>query len=98
MHILSDEEWKDPESRLAFENELSKRIEASGNKALYPRSFSYEYAHGISTDPSHLSGQRILLLVNMLIILLSVSVVRSAYRSHLHPLISIFACSIKTAT
>lgn len=83
MHILSDEEWKDPESRLAFENELSKRIEASGNKALYPRSFSYEYAHGISDDPSYISGQRALLLVNVLVILLSVSVLRSAYQNHL---------------
>ena len=56
---------------------------ASGNEALLPTAFSYEYAHGISTDPSHLSEQRSLLLVNMLVILLSVSVVRSAYQSHL---------------
>ena len=83
LHILSDEEWRNSESVTVFENEIRKRMEASGNEALLPTAFSYEYAHGISTDPSHLSGQRILLLVNMLVILLSVSVVRSAYRSHL---------------
>lgn len=83
LHILSDEEWRNSESVTVFENEIRKRMEASGNEALLPTAFSYEYAHGISTDPSHLSGQRSLLLVNMLLILLSVSVVRSAYRSHL---------------
>ena len=83
LHILSDEDWKNPESVTVFENEIRKRMEASGNEALHPTAFSYEYAHGISTDPSHLSGQRILLLVNALVILLSVSVVRSAYQSHL---------------
>ena len=83
LHILSDEEWRNSESVTVFENEIRKRMEASGNEALLPTAFSYEYAHGISTDPSHLSGQRSLLLVNMLVILLSVSVVRSAYRSHL---------------
>ena len=83
LHILSDEEWRNAESVTAFENEIHKRMEAAGNEALLPTAFSYEYAHGISTDPSHLSGQRILLLVNMLVIPLSVSVVRSAYRSHL---------------
>ena len=83
LHILSDEEWRNSESVTVFENEIRKRMEASGNEALLPTAFSYEYAHGISTDPSHLSGQRILLFVNMLVILLSVSVVRSVYRSHL---------------
>ena len=83
LHILSDEEWRNSESVTVFENEIRKRMEASGNEALLPTAFSYEYAHGISTDPSHLSGQQSLLLVNMLVILLSVSVVRSAYRSHL---------------
>ena len=83
LHILSDEEWRNSESVTVFENEIRKRMEASGNEALLPTAFSYEYAHGISTDPSHLSGQRSLLLVNMLVILLSVSVVRSAYQSHL---------------
>ena len=83
LHILSDEEWRNAESVTVFENEIRKRMEASGNEALLPTAFSYEYAHGISTDPSHLSGQRILLLVNMLVIMLSVSVVRSAYQSHL---------------
>lgn len=83
LHILSDEDWRNSESVTVYENEIRKRMEASGNEALLPTAFSYEYAHGISTDPSHLSGQRILLLVNMLVILLSVSVLRSAYRSHL---------------
>lgn len=83
LRILSDEEWRNAESVTVFENEIRKRMEASGNEALLPTAFSYEYAHGISTDPSHLSGQRSLLLVNMLVILLSVSVVRSAYQSHL---------------
>ena len=83
LHILSDEEWRNAESVTVFENEIRKRMEASGNEALLPTAFSYEYAHGISTDPSHLSGQRILLLINMLVILLSISVVRSAYQSHL---------------
>ena len=83
LHILSDEEWRNAESVTVFENEIRKRMEASGNEALLPTAFSYEYAHGISTDSSHLSGQRILLLINMLVILLSISVVRSAYQSHL---------------
>ena len=83
LHILSDEEWRNAESVTVFENEIRKRMEMSGNEALLPTAFSYEYAHGISTDPSHLSGQRSLLLINMLVIMLSVSVVRSAYRSHL---------------
>lgn len=83
LHILSDEDWRNAESVTVYENEIRKRMEVSGNEALLPTAFSYEYAHGISTDPSHLSGQRSLLLVNMLVILLSVSVVRSAYRSHL---------------
>ena len=65
LHILSDEEWRNSESVTVFENEIRKRMEASGNEALLPTAFSYEYAHGISTDPSHLSGQRSLLLVNM---------------------------------
>ena len=65
LHILSDEEWRNSESVTVFENEIRKRMEASGNEALLPTAFSYEYAHGISTDPSQLSGQRILLLVNM---------------------------------
>lgn len=83
LHILSDEEWRNSESVTVYENEIRKRMETSGNEALLPTAFSYEYAHGISTDPSHLLGQRSLLLVNMLVILLSVSVVRSAYQSHL---------------
>ena len=83
LHILSDEEWRNSESVTVFENEIRKCMEASGNADLLPTAFSYEYAHGISTDPSHHSGQRSLLLVNMLVILLSVSVVRSAYQSHL---------------
>ena len=83
LHILSDEEWRNSESVTVYENEIRKRMETSGNEALLPTAFSYEYAHGISTDPSHLSGQRSLLLVNVLVILLSVSVVRSAYQSHL---------------
>lgn len=56
LHILSDEEWRNAESVTVFENEIRKRMEASGNEALLPTAFSYEYAHGISTDPSHLSG------------------------------------------
>lgn len=83
LHILSDDEWRNSESVTVYENEIRKRMETSSNEALLPTAFSYEYAHGISTDPSHLSGQRSLLLINMLVILLSVSVVRSAYRSHL---------------
>ena len=83
LRILSEEEWRDWESVAVFDNEIRKRMEASGNTALRSTAFSYEYAHGISTDPSHLSQQRVLLLVNMLVILLSVSVVRSAYQSHL---------------
>ena len=54
LHILSDEEWRNSESVTVFENEIRKRMEASGNEALLPTAFSYEYAHGISTDPSHL--------------------------------------------
>ena len=83
LRILSDEDWRSPESVRSYELELSRRIEASGSERLLPRMFSYAYAHGISTDPSYYSGQRILLIINALVILLSVSVVRSAYLSHL---------------
>lgn len=83
LHFLSDEDWKDMEKVTVHENEILKRMEASGNESLLPIAFSYEYAHGISTDPSYLSGQRVLLLVNLLVIQLSVSVVHSAYQSHL---------------
>lgn len=83
LRILSDEDWKSPESVRSYELELRRRIEASGSETLLPRMFSYAYAHGISTDPSYYSGQRILLIINALVILLSVSVVRSAYQSHL---------------
>ena len=83
LHFLSDEDWKDMEKVTVHENEILKRREASGNESLLPIAFSYEYAHGISTDPSYLSGQRVLLLVNLLVILLSVSVVHSAYQSYL---------------
>ena len=83
LRILSDEDWRSPESVRSYELELSRRIEASGSERLLPRMFSYAYAHGISTDPSYYSGQRILLIINALVILLSVSVVRSAYQSHL---------------
>lgn len=55
LHILSDEEWRNSESVTVYENEIRKRMETSGNEALLPTAFSYEYAHGISTDPSHLS-------------------------------------------
>ena len=83
LHFLSDEGWKDMENVTVYENEVVKRIEASGNESLHLSAFNYEFAHGISTDPSYLSGQRVLLFVNLLVILLSVSVVHSAYQSHL---------------
>ena len=50
LRILSDEDWRSPESVRSYELELSRRIEASGSERLLPRMFSYAYAHGISTE------------------------------------------------
>lgn len=83
LRVLSDEEWKNHERMLAYDQAIHERIEASGNERLISARFSYEYAHGISTDPAHYSQQRILLLLNVLAILLSTCVVYSAYQSHL---------------
>ena len=83
LRVLSDEEWKNQERMRLYDQAIRERIEASGNKRLLTARFSYEYAHGISTDPSDYLQQRVLLVVNALVILLSVSVVRSAYQSHL---------------
>ena len=83
LHFLSDEVWENMENVTVYGNEVVKRMEASSNENLHLSAFNYEFAHGISTDPSYLSGQRVLLLVNLLVILLSVSVVHSAYQSHL---------------
>ena len=84
LHVLSDEEWKDRERMaLSYDQAVRERMEASGNERLISARFSYEYAHGISTDPAHYTQQRVLLLINMLAILLSTCVVYSAYQSHL---------------
>ena len=84
LHILSDAEWMDRETMTFYENKVLEQVALTGNDRLIPRAFSYESAHGISTDDVFLSGQRVLLAVDLVIILISVLIVQSAYKSHLN--------------
>lgn len=83
LHILSDEDWKNPEGVQGYESELKKRIEQAGNSNLHVTAYDYEYAHGISSDSAYLLQQRVLFFVNVLVILLATGVIRSSYKSHL---------------
>ena len=100
LNIASDTDWQSVEAAPTYENFLMKRIEeykeATGNERIIVTAYSYEEAHGIITDPAHISGQRILLVVNLCIILISVLIVHSAYQGHLrrfaHDIGTLFSC------
>ena len=83
LRILSDEQWQDHRAVSDYGNRIMERIGAAGAEHLLVRAFDYDSAHGISNDVADISGQRILLLMNIMIILLSVFIIQSAYRSHL---------------
>ncbi len=83
LNILSDAQWQDVEAVTTYGNLILKRADETGNDRLVIRAYSYENAHGISTDDGDVSGQRLLLALNVCIILISVWIVRSAYLGHL---------------
>ncbi len=83
LRILSDAQWKDHRAVSDYGNQIMKRIGAAGAEYLLVRVFDYDSAHGISNDAADISGQQILLFMNIMIILLSVFIIQSAYRSHL---------------
>ena len=81
--FLSDDEWKDNGNALEYSNKLFERMSLTNNERLVPMGFDYYSAHGISTDPAAISEQRGLFILNLFIILISVLIVRSAYKNHL---------------
>lgn len=83
LHILSDEEWQNQMCVSDYGNLLMMRFSDAGADYLNIRAFDYDSAHGVSNDAAYISGQRLLLLINVIIILLSVFIIQSAYRSHL---------------
>ena len=83
LRILSKDEWKSREIVNSYGFEISNRISAIDDKSLVVRAFDYDSAHGISTDPADITGQKALFVFNLFIILLSVFVIQSAYKSHL---------------
>ncbi len=83
LSILSDEQWQDHRAVSDYGNQIMERIGTAKAEHLLVCAFDYDSAHGISNDAAYLSGQRILLLMNIMIILLSVFIIQSAYRSHL---------------
>lgn len=83
LHILSDEQWQDHRAVSDYGKQIMKRIGDAGAEHLLVRAFDYDSAHGISNDAADISEQRILLFINIMIILLSVFIIQSAYRSHL---------------
>lgn len=84
LRILSEEEWKNYRQVDSYFGEISHRISCADNKELAVATFDYYTAHGISTDPAVAYEQRALLVFNLFIILVSVFVAQSAYKSHLN--------------
>lgn len=83
LSVISGEEWKDNEAMHSYSNEIYKRIDAINDAKCFIVGYDYYYANGILTDSTDVSMQRTLLLVNVFIILISVYVIQSAYRSHM---------------
>lgn len=94
LRILSEDEWKSKEIVNSYGFEISNRISTIDDKSLVVYAFDYDSAHGVSTDPADITGQKALFVFNMFIILLSVFVIQSAYKSHLNH----FAPEIGTLT
>lgn len=85
LSILSDEEWKNKETVVFYDNLIQKQAALSGNERLIISGYNYENAHGISTDTGgYLSAQKLLLIINLFIILISSFAIQSAYKSHLN--------------
>ena len=85
LSILSDEEWKDRETVVYYDSIVQQQVSATGNESLIVYGYSYENAHGISTDEGgFLAIQEVLLVINLFIILISSFSIQSAYNSHLN--------------
>ena len=68
LSILSDEEWKDKETVVYYDSIVQQQVVATGNESLTVYGYSYENAHGISTDEGgFLATQEILLVINLFI-------------------------------
>lgn len=83
LTILSEEEWKAEQESGYYALTLFDQMDQIGDEKLTIRGWSYEQAHGISTDPLHADQQKTLLWINVFFILLSVFIIQSAYKSHL---------------
>lgn len=84
LSILSDEEWKDSETVIYYDSIVQQQVSAAGNESLIIHGYTYENAHGISTDESgFLALQEVLLVINIFIIVISAFSIQSAYSSHL---------------
>lgn len=84
LSILSEDEWRNEGMVSRYGGEVGERMSLTGDENLSIIAFQYEHAHGISTDNVSASGQRVLFLFNCFIILVSVFVAQSAYKSHLN--------------
>lgn len=83
LKIVNDEEWKDFATLNMYGNQVQQRINEMGRSDVSFSGNEYERAHGISSDEVLLSGQRLLFVVNVLLILFMAFIVQSTYRSHL---------------
>lgn len=81
LHILSDYEWKNFDSFNGYGFKIAEAIGRTAETRLAVRAFEYNYAHGISNDSDF--NQAALLMLNFVIILLSSTIVSSAYKSHI---------------
>lgn len=83
LTILSEEEWKAEQESGYYALKLFEQMDQIGDEKLTLRGWSYEQAHGISTDPFTAYAQNALFAFNIFLILLSVFIIQSAYKSHL---------------
>lgn len=83
LTILSEEEWKAEKKSGYYAQKLFEQMDRIGDEKLTLRGWSFEQAHGISTDPFDAYSQNVLFAFNLFLILLSVFVIQSAYKTHL---------------
>lgn len=83
LKILNEEEWKDSESLNAYGNVVLERVKATGKSHIITKAYDFYSANGISTDNTFNSGQTVLLIMNIILILFASLIVQSSYRSHL---------------
>lgn len=50
LSILSDDEWKDRETVVYYDSLVQQQVSATGNESLIVHGYTYENAHGVSTD------------------------------------------------